>query len=288
MDWFLAYSYLCFYSAYLLMAQLCAVIYIRSSPYWAYATIAGVFVIFQVLLNHWNYGVKRTFPNFSFHLFPVMAVLSFNPWVMSWLFGKRWSEHRKTSQHTANVMIQEAENNFGKDVINKVRHDVASERARDARGDSRQGTADTGAPGPSDTSFTHVADEASDKAQQLNDLILTALPDATAERRQHLVLGMLIEELTVARLVAIASRDLVVLDAALKENNMRLQVMSGERLALVDSIASIAARQGSQDTMRGRSSYRAQGVGLGNLLSDEDTKLVEQCVEVQTMRCRHM
>ena len=142
MDWFLTYCYLCFYSAYLLMAQLCAVIYIRSSPYWAYATIAGVLVMFQVLLNHWQYGVKRAFPNFSLHLFPLFAINSFNPWTMSWLFGKRWSEHRKTSQHTANVMIQDAENNFGKDVINKVRHDVASERARDARGDNRQGTAD--------------------------------------------------------------------------------------------------------------------------------------------------
>jgi hypothetical protein len=32
---------------------------------------------------------------------------------------------------------------------------------------------------------------------------------------------------------------------------------------------------------RGMATYRAQGVGLGNLLSDEDMKLVEQYAEVQ-------
>jgi hypothetical protein len=44
------------------------------------------------------------------------------------------------------------------------------------------------------------------------------------ERRDQIVVNMLIEDLTVPCMVSVARRSLVVLDMALKENGMRLQV----------------------------------------------------------------
>jgi hypothetical protein len=112
-DFFLAYCYMIFYSSFLLLAQIGSVIYIRSDPIWSHATIGIISVIFVVLFNHFAYGFKKAFPNFAVHQFPIFAMASFNPYVWLWMWGARAKEHKEMMMHNADIMIQEAENNFG-------------------------------------------------------------------------------------------------------------------------------------------------------------------------------
>ena len=65
-------------------------------------------------------------------------------------------------------------------------------------------------------------------------------PDATAARRDNIVMGLLIEDMTVVRMIATVRRNILLLDGALSENNMRLQLRTGERLAIVDAVAALA------------------------------------------------
>ena len=62
-NFLMVYCYLIFYSTYLLLAQLCAVIYIRSDPSWAIATMIGTVFLFLLLFSHWIYALRGAFPN---------------------------------------------------------------------------------------------------------------------------------------------------------------------------------------------------------------------------------
>ena len=88
-------------------------------------------------------------------------------------------------------MIQEAENNFGKPVVNRVRRQLASEHADEAAGMTSPPRDDE------DPDTTSSSDVSGMKSQELKALITQALPDASADRCENLVMGMLIEELTV-------------------------------------------------------------------------------------------
>ena len=65
-------------------------------------------------------------------------------------------------------------------------------------------------------------------------------PDSSAARRDDIVMGLLIEDMSVGRMIATAKRNILLLDRALTENNMRLQLRTGERLAIVDAVATLA------------------------------------------------
>ena len=62
-------------------------------------------------------------------------------------------------------------------------------------------------------------------------------------------MGMLIEELTVPLLVGMARMSFghLVLDGALRENSMRLQLLTGERMAIVQAVANIATQTAGAD-----------------------------------------
>ena len=74
------------------------------------------------------YAMKGAFPYSTLHLLPAMFATSLNPHIMSWPFGSKYSGLRNIQQLSANVLIQEAENNFGKGIINKIRNEIASEQ----------------------------------------------------------------------------------------------------------------------------------------------------------------
>ena len=127
MDFFVVYVMLIFWSTFLLIAQLCSIIYIRSDVVWAWATISGVILIYYLLMLHWAIGMKAAFPNAFLHYFPILASLGVAP---HWLFGSTWTKHVELARHTANMKLQEAEANFGTAVISAIRSDVAREDFR--------------------------------------------------------------------------------------------------------------------------------------------------------------
>jgi hypothetical protein len=57
-DFVMLYPYLIFYSTWLLLAQLCAVIYMKSDTGWAVATIVGSMLCFWLLFWHWIWAMR--------------------------------------------------------------------------------------------------------------------------------------------------------------------------------------------------------------------------------------
>ena len=209
-DFFLAYCYMIFYSTFLLLAQVAAVIFIRSDPTWAWVILGLIILIFVTLFNHFAYGFKKAFPNFAVHVFPIFAMASFNPFVWRWMFSSQEKEaHQLMMKHTADTMIQDAENNFGKDVVNKVRSDVAREEGYPVVGmPPTHGSGDKEANANEDGVIFGLSTE---RGQQLQALLSSALPHTVPERRYQLAIGMLIEEMDVPSLVSAAKSSMVVL-----------------------------------------------------------------------------
>ena len=234
------------WSSLLLLAQCAVIIYLRSDSEWAFVTVGLIVFIFLGFVHHWAYGVKKAMPELAVHMYPTLLMASFgSPFIVRWFFTKK--EDRKLAEHAAHIMIQEAENNFGKPVVNRVRRQLASEHADEAAGMTSPPRDDE------DPDTTSSSDVSGIKSQELKALITQALPDASADRCENLVMGMLIEELTVPILVAMASRPLGLhmIDVALRENNMRMQLLTGERMAIVEAVANMAAKcctdAGAQD-----------------------------------------
>ena len=209
------YAYLIFYSTYLLLAQLCAIIFIRSDPGWAWATSGALLGIFFALFSHWIYAMRDAFPIPALHFTPAFGVLSFNPHIFSLMFGKGLAALKASAQHVARIMLQEATNNFGSDVVNKVQRDVARAEPphghalpqspahrRDEAGTPARAAA--GARAPSDARVEQEAEAAAAAAaKQLEAMLLEAMPKSRADRRRHIASGLLIEELTLPRLVTV-------------------------------------------------------------------------------------
>ena len=249
----IVYMYLIFYSTYLLLAQLCARVYIRSDPEWAWATIGILLTFFLVLFNHWIYAMRDAFPIASLHFMPAFAALSFNPHIALQLFGRRWTQFKRSAQHTAEVMIQEAGNNFGNDVVNKLRRDVSHEQlAHQAGADGSSPPVRKKHSSPRDIRVVPEGTNAlSESGKELAAVLKNALAHSSPDRRDHIINGLLIEELTVPRLLAMAKLNIVVLDSALKTDNMRVQMLTGERFAIIETICAMASGTASAAREKG-------------------------------------
>jgi len=187
---------------FLLLAQLGAVIFIRSDPVWAWSTIGIMIVSFVLLFNHFAFGFKKAFPNFAVHVFPIFAMASFNPWVWKWMWGSSAREHEVMMRHNAETMIQDAENNYGKAVVNKVRAELEHERHGRAHDETNEHS------GGCSESARILS---SPGGLELQDFLASTLPDTAPKRRQQLAIGMLIEEMTVPNLAATCRTSMVVL-----------------------------------------------------------------------------
>ena len=198
-------------------------------------------------------------PEIAVHMYPTFLVVSLmSPFIIRWFFTKK--EDKKLAKHAASVMVQEAENNFGKPVVNRVRRQLASEHADDTSRDDTSRDDE----GPGRTSSSEISGT---KGRELKALITRALPVASEDRCDSLVMGMLIEELTVPILVALAKRPLGLhmLDGVLRENNMRMQLLTGERMAIVEAIADMAAQTRTEvGAEEGWQSTRVSGISLGD------------------------
>jgi hypothetical protein len=187
---------------FLLIAQLSAVICIRSDPVWARLTVGIMILCFVLLFNHFAFGFKKAFPNFAVHVFPIFAMASFNPWVWKWMWGSSAREHEVMMRHNAETMIQDAENNYGKAVVNKVRAELEHERHGRAHDETHEHS------GGCSESARILS---SPGGLELQDFLASTLPDTAPKRRQQLAIGMLIEEMTVPNLAATCRTSMVVL-----------------------------------------------------------------------------
>lgn len=250
MDFFCLYAMLIFWSTFILIAQLCTIVYMRCDFLWAWATIGGVLLIFYLLLCHWAIGMKVAFPNAMLHYFPILAMQGVCP---HWLFGSAWKQHVDLAKHLANIKLQDAATNFGESVVSAVRREVAQEGAH------ANTTASRVAP-----ATTHAADNfdaSGEKGKELQEMLVAALPHSTPEHIHFIVTGMIIEEFDLAILVATARRNPVVLNAALTDNNMRFQLRTGERLALIEALSQLASSSehgGREEVSRFRSEVAAR------------------------------
>ena len=100
------YAYLCFYSTFLLLAQLAAIIYMKSDFGWAIATICGVVAIFWLMFWHWIFAMRGAFPSATLHYMPTMGSLSLNPYIVSMLFGSKLAEFKAIATKQGECIIQ--------------------------------------------------------------------------------------------------------------------------------------------------------------------------------------
>lgn len=94
-----------------------------------------------------------------------------------------------------------------------------------------------------DPSSVQACDGTSNNVMEMDAMLQTTLPNATPECSHNIAMELMNEELSVARMVATASRNLVLLpvllDGTLSVNNMRLQLRTGQRFALVATVAKL-------------------------------------------------
>ena len=105
-NFFMFYAYLSFYSTFLLLAQLAAVIYMKSDFGWAIATICGVVAIFMLMFWHWIFAMRGAFPSATLHYMPTMGSLSLNPYIVSMLFGSKLAEFKAIATKQGECIIQ--------------------------------------------------------------------------------------------------------------------------------------------------------------------------------------
>ena len=261
------------WSLWLLLVQCGVILYLRSDPVWAFVTIGLMVFMLLGIMHLWAHGVKRAMPELALHMYPTFLIFLFvSPFIIRWFLTKK--EDKEHAEHAVNVMLQEAENNFGKPVVNRVRQQLGSGQADDRAGIISASRDDEG------RDKTSLSDISATKGLELKALITRALPDASADRCKNLVMGMLIEELTLPILVAMASRPLGLhmVDGALREKNMRMQLLTGERMAIVEAIANIAAKTGTKAGVDVREVWPSSHVsghsfGCGN---DADERRIQE------------
>ena len=105
-DFIVLYSYLIFYSTLLLLAQLAAVVYMKSDSGWAIATIGSIVACFWLMFWHWIFVMRTAFPSAALHYMPTMASLSLNPYIISLLFGSKLAELQTLVANQGDVVMQ--------------------------------------------------------------------------------------------------------------------------------------------------------------------------------------
>lgn len=105
-DWIMLYPYLIFYSLFLLAAQMFSAIILRSDEMWGIITCACGFLIFLLLFSHWIWAQRAAFPNTTMQFLPAFAVLSFNPFTWTFLFGNKYAKYEQACKTQADAMIQ--------------------------------------------------------------------------------------------------------------------------------------------------------------------------------------
>ena len=113
------------WSFWLLLVQSGVILYLRSDPDWAFVTIGLMVFILLGIVHLWVHGVKKAMPELALHIYPSFLIATcVNPFIIRWFLTKK--EDKKHAKHAVSVMLQEAENNFGKPVVNRVRRQLAS------------------------------------------------------------------------------------------------------------------------------------------------------------------
>ena len=90
----------------------------------------------------------------------------------------------------------------------------------------------------------------SESGIEMAAMIRDALPNSNSspDRRHHIMHGLLIEEITMPRLLAMVRIDVIVLDSASKTHT-RVQMLTGERFDIIETISAMAS--GTASAARG-------------------------------------
>jgi hypothetical protein len=87
----------------------------------------------------------------------------------------------------------------------------------------------------------------SESGIEMAAMIRDALPNSNSspDRRHHIMHGLLIEEITMPRLLAMVRIDVIVLDSASKTHDTRVQMLTGERFDIIETISAMASGKAS-------------------------------------------
>ena len=237
-----ALATLVYNQVFFLIAQLGIVIYMKCDPIYAHVTVAIMLVqLYTQLGSHMAWFVEAA-PTWSVHHLndPVMKFFARG-------FGA-FSKSQKTlvlrmARRIGAIKEQEVATSFGADVVHAVRDkivrssDDAAARA-DTTASADEDDEQHGREGMPTAATPNLA--ASKEARKLEAFLRSALPAASAERVTSISIDLLRNDLDLPVLVE-ASRDRLVLDKALSDPNLALNLRPGERLAVVSGAAAANA-----------------------------------------------
>jgi hypothetical protein len=89
----------------------------------------------------------------------------------------------------------------------------------------------------------------SESGIEMAAMLKDALPNSSLDRRDHIMHGLLIEETTVPRLLAMARIDAIVLDSAIKTDDTCVQMLTGEWFDIIETSSAMAS--GTASAARG-------------------------------------
>ena len=216
------------YSCLLLLAQVSVVIFMKTDTMMAY--IALIVVIVLVVAKHavfWprfmNSSPGYVYP--MFNGFPLAVILR--------LFGPGKQVVKKKADRLATLKAEEVAHNFGAHVLDAVRESLSGSGAER----NQEATAGPPTAGPGRRGGDETDDLESEQGRLLSQFLEVALPQVPPERLKTLCVALIKADLDL-HTMTMAARNPIVLDTALQDDGMRLNLRLGERLALVSSAES--------------------------------------------------
>ena len=214
------------YSALLLMVQMIIVNYIRSDSWWAHI-ICGALLL--LILSRTAMFWPRIANASPIEFYPMINSPLIAPFMRLGLFGPVPRRLKQTANRLGALKAQEAASNFGSQVVRSAAESVSKS----------SGAAIHPADASEDALTDELVDLNSAQGQALMRFLAKALPSAPTDRTKTICVGLMKADLDLHTLAAAASMPLV-LDNALKDDHMRLNLRAGERLAVVSAAAMIS------------------------------------------------
>ena len=216
------------YMVFLLAAQVIVVIIMKTDTVMAYIVVSfTIMLMVAKFIVFW----PRFLNSAPGYVYPMFNNVFLAPIFRVGIFGPDKQAAKQKADRLGALKAEEAANNFGAHVLDAVRKSLlsgggAAERKQEA------------APGRGLHATTDETDDlASEQGRLLSRFLTAALPQAHPERLNTLCVALIKADLDLNTLT-VAARNPLMLDQALRDDTMRLNLRPGERLALVSSAGS--------------------------------------------------
>jgi len=213
------------YSTMLLIAQVLVVTFMKTDPVVAYVILIIVMMIFLAKMAVFWPRFMHASPGY---VYPMVNGLV-GPVLRLGLFGPGKQAAKEKADRLAALKAEEAASNFGAHVLDAVRESLSGS------GEERNKEETVG--GAPHAATEEMDELGSEQGRLLSGFLEAALPEAPPERLKTLCVALIRADLYL-HTMKLAAQNPLLLDQALGDDGMRLNMRPGERLALLSSLGS--------------------------------------------------